>query len=249
MNDLKTHSLPRLHPGNLSLGSPGRKAPLASKARVSKVKVIKGPIWNSQVCLGLKQGAGGSLNAWMVRFKSTFCSSTPVCLLHRLYHLVKILWSNTANLPQPSTLPSQRRAGLPGSLVALVTASDPASWCCFLTPLSQTHLCSHPPFSYVFLLPSGSHFFPRSLVHSFALFSVRDLLQQSLSSQWTAANHKNQSIFLFIWLCRVSAAALGISVCRTWTLSLRGLSCFSSRGILVPRTGSNLRPLLCKVDS
>lgn len=152
--------------------------------------------------------------------------------------------------PTALTLPSQRRAGLPGSLVALVTASDPASWCCFLTPLSQTHLCSHPPFSYVFLLPSGSHFFPRSLVHSFALsFSVRDLLQQSLSSQRTAANHKNQNIFLFIWLCRVSAAALGISVCRAWTLSLRGLSCFSSRGILVPRPGSNLRPLLCKVDS
>ena len=111
MNDLKTHSLPRLHPGNLSLGSPGRKAPLASKARVSKVKVIKGPIWSSQVCLGLKQGAGGSLNAWMVRFKSAFYASTPVCLLHRLYHLVKILWSNTANLPQPSRyLPRDVRA-------------------------------------------------------------------------------------------------------------------------------------------
>lgn len=177
-------------------------------------------------------------------FRSTFCSGTPVCLLHRLYHLVKILWSNTANLPQ-------RHAGLPGSLVALVTASDPASWCCFLTPLSQTHLCSHPPFSYVFLLPSGSHFFPRSLVHSFALFfSVHDLLQQSLSSQRTAANHKNQNyFFLLIWLCRVSAVALGISICRAWTLSLCRLSCFSSRGNLVPRPGSNLCPLLCKVDS
>ena len=175
-------------------------------------------------------------------FRSTFCSGTPVCLLHRLYHLVKILWSNTANLPQ-------RRAGLPGSLVALVTASDPASWCCFLTPLSQTHLCSHPPFSYVFLLPSGSHFFPRSLVHSFALFfSVHDLLQQSLSSQRTAANHKNQNYFFYLFGC-VGSRLWHLGSPFAWTLSLCRLSCFSSRGNLVPRPGSNLCPLLCKVDS
>lgn len=84
MNFLKTHFLPRLQPGNLSLGSPNRKAPLASKARVSEVKVIKDPVWSSQVCLGHKQGAGGSLNEWMEHFKSASVQACPtlVCTIY-----------------------------------------------------------------------------------------------------------------------------------------------------------------------
>ena len=174
------------------------------------------------------------MSGWSIS-RALSVQACPICL-HHLYHLVKILRSNTAKVSHsphatfPETCGPSRLPCCSGSRLC------PTSRCCFLTPLSQTHLCSHPPFSYFFLLLSGSHFFPRRLVHSCALFfSVRDLLQQSLSSQRTAGNHRNQNFFL------IYLAGSGLS-CSTWYLCLQtmdshcgtGLSCFSTHGILVP---------------
>lgn len=77
-------------------------------------------------------------------------------------------------------------------------SSNPAMPDCFLTPLSQTHLPSLPPFSSSSLLLSRPRFSSRSLVQSFALFlSVEGLLQQWLSLQRTVAKDRKHKMGIF----------------------------------------------------
>lgn len=224
MNYLKTHCLPRLHPGNLSLGSPGRKAPLASKARVSEVKVIKGdklPFGVHRCVWSSNKARGGSLNEWVEHFKSAFCSSMPhICLLHHLYHLVKILWSDTvkvshsplATFPEtcgPSRLPCGSGSHLWARLSLLFSDS--------LIPNSSVLTSS---LLLLLLLRSGSHFFLAALFIHLLFLSLCVICSNNLSHHDGQQQTTKIRIFFFVCVAGLSWGTWDLS-CRAWTLSLR----------------------------